>query len=122
MVDFTAKTVWNMDEAVLKTIHELKTAFLIQIQHWQLENAYWTVRNIRMEVDAKLKDKEQKEANGKIKELEETRKKYLMDKRNKRGEFYNCLEEFYILLNRYMKSHGLFFREGDDPRQAVLQR
>ena len=120
--DYTVKTIWNMDEAVLKTIHSLKTAFLIQIQQWRLDHAYWTVRNIRMEVDSKFKEKEQKKVDSELKKLEETRKEYLQDKKMKIGEFYNCLESFYILLNRYMKAHGLFFREGDDPRQAVLQR
>jgi len=122
VADFTAKTVWNMDEAVLKTIKDLKTAFLVLMQTWRLDNAYWIIRNIRMEIDAKLKEKEQTIVDKKLKDLEEKRKEYLQDKNKKRGEFYFYLEDYYILLNRYMKKHGLYFREGDDPRLSVLQR
>jgi len=31
-------------------------------------------------------------------------------------------EEYYEKLTILMKQHGLFFREGDDPRFAVLKR
>jgi len=118
----TLKAVWNMDEAILKTIHYLKTEFILKIHKWQLEEAYWTLRDIRMEIEAKLKDKEQEKAKDKLKELETKRGEYLKDPKAKRGEFYVACEQYYILLNRYMKIHGLYFRESDDPRYAVLQR
>jgi len=118
----TLKVVWNMDEAVLKSIHYLKVRFVFQMQNWDLDGAYWTIRNIRMEIDSKLKDKEQENVGTKLKEMEDQRKKYLKDKKNKKGEFYLTLENYYILLNRYMKQHGLYFRENEDPRYAVLQR
>ncbi len=118
----TLKAVWNMDEAILKTIHYLKTEFILKIHKWQLEEAYWTLRDIRMEIDSKLKDTEQAKANSELKILETKRLEYLKDKKGKKGEFYVACENYYILLNRYMKLHGLYFRESDDPRYAVLQR
>lgn len=118
----TLKAVWNMDEAILKTIHYLKTEFILKIHKWQLEEAYWTLRDIRMEIDSKLKGEEQKTAKNELNELEKRRKDYLKDKKKEKGKFYVACEQYYILLNRYMKIHGLYFRESDDPRYAVLQR
>ena len=118
----TLKAVWNMDEAILKTIHYLKTEFILKIHKWELEEAYWTLRDIRMEIDSKLKDEEQKNAKKELEALEVKRKAYLRDNKGKKGEFYIACEQYYLLLNRYMKLHGLYFRESDDPRFAVLQR
>lgn len=118
----TLKAVWNMDEAILKTISELKRGFIIKIHRWELEEAYWTLRDLRMEIDSKLKDKEQEKAKTELNNLEKTREDYLKDKKAKKGEFYVACEKYYLLLNRYMKVHGLYFRESDDPRYAVLQR
>lgn len=118
----TLKAIWNMDEGILKSILFLKMTLIYQMQNWDLDRAYWTLRNIRMEIDSKLKSEEQKIAENKLKTLENTRREYLKDKRNKKREFYLALENYYVLLNRYMKAHGLYFREGDDPRYAVLQR
>jgi len=124
MVDYTAKAVWNMDEAVLKQIQLLKFIFIGHLHKWELESAYWTIRGIRMEVDAKLKDKEQENVEKELKELEMVRNTYLLNKTDaeKKGEYWYALEKFCILLNRLMKRHGVYFREGDDPKYAVLQR
>lgn len=118
----TLKAIWNMDEAILKTIHYLKTEFILKIHKWQLEEAYWTLRDIRMEIDSKLKGEEQKNAERKLRSLEKKRVEYLKNKKEKSGEFYIACEQYYLLLNRNMKIHGLYFRESDDPRYAVLQR
>ena len=114
MVEYdNLKAVWNMDEAVCRTIHSLKNAFILSMKDWNLENAYWTVRQIRMEAEAKFTDPEQKLCNKKLKELEKSRKECLKDK-EKRGELYLSLESYYVVLNRLMKKHALYFREQDD--------
>jgi len=118
----TLKTIWNMDEAVLKSIHCLKVKFIFLMERGEYEEAYWTLRHIRMEIDSKLKDEEQKNAEEKIKELEQSRRDFINNKNTETGKFCISLEVYYILLNRYMKKHGLYFRENDDPRYAVLQR
>jgi len=112
----TDKTIWNMDDAILRTIHELKIAFITYMHLGDLENSYWIARQIRMEIESKLKENEQKELENKLKKLEEKRKDALIDKNDltKRSNFYLTLENFYISLNRYMKKYGFFFREFED--------
>jgi len=123
-VDTVLKSIWNMDEAVLKAIYFLKLKFVNHLKDWELDSAYWTLRNIRMEVDSKLKSEEQEMVADDLEKLEKERNEYLKNPKDskQRGEFYLQLESYYILLNRLMKRHGLYFREGDDPRYAVLQR
>ena len=36
-------------------------------------------------------------------------------------KFYNIAEEIYLKLNLLIKEHGIFFREGRDPRRAALR-
>jgi len=117
----TLKTLWNMDDAVLKAICRLKLLFTFYMQMWKLDDAYWILRIMRAEMESKLKEEEQDTIEAEMEKLEQTRKNYLIQK-IKRGEFFLVLENYYILLNRLMKKHGLYFREKDDPRFAVLKR
>ena len=105
------KAEWNMDDEILKIIRQLKSLFIIYINDWDLKNAYFILRQLRMEVDAKLSPEEQKEAEKKMEKLEDKRKEYLEEEKEKRGDFYSSCEKYYIFLNRLMKHHGLFFRE-----------
>jgi len=107
----TKKAEWNMDDEILKIIKELKSLFIIYMNEWDLKNAYFILRQLRMEIDAKLKPDEQKEAESKMGELENKRREYLKNQKEKKGEFYRSCEKYYIFLNRLMKDHGLFFRE-----------
>lgn len=110
-----------MDEAVLKRIDYLLNIAETQFISWDIKNLYWTLRALRRQIDSKLKKNEKDDIEKKLKELEKYRKKYLEAKELK-GEYWFKCEEFYIELMRLMKAHGLFFRESDDPRYAVLQR
>jgi len=110
-VSDTKKAEWNMDDEILKIIKQLKSFFIIYMNEWELKNAYFILRQLRMEIDAKLKPEEQKEAEKKMGKLERKRKEYLKNQKEKKGDFYGSCEEYYIFLNRLMKEHGLFFRE-----------
>lgn len=107
----TLKAEWNMDDEVLKIIKALKTAFIIYIKNWDLENAYFTLRQIRMEIDSKLKGKQQSTAKTKIDVLEKERMEYLKDMKTNKRKFYRLCEDYYIYLGRLMQEHGLYFRE-----------
>lgn len=109
----TLKAEWNMDDSVLKSVLLLKYQFIEAMKSWELERAYWVARQIRMEVEAKFKVKEQEQLEEDILELEKLRTSYMKDKKLK-GKFYRGLENFNIILNRLMKKHGLYFREHDD--------
>ena len=111
--DDTLKAEWNMDDSILKSVLMLKYQFIEAMKRWNLDGAYWIIRQIRMEVEAKFKEKEQIQLDEDILELEGLRNQFFKDKKLK-GKFYRGLENFMIILNRLMKKHGLYFREHDD--------
>jgi hypothetical protein len=146
----TQKSIWNLDNIELSILFEIKVKIITALDSWNLEGAYWELRNLRRELDAKIgrvkerfegitleedrKEKEEKksksssekeEVDKKLKELEKTRNIYNSnDKKTEKdkSEYYLALEELYMFLCFLMKKHGLYFREGEDNRMAVLRR
>ena len=112
--DNTLKAEWNMDDAMLKHILLLKHNFVQSIHTWDLNSAYFTLREVWMEVEAKFKPKERGRLRKMIKELEIVRNEYFKDQRHLKGKFFSSLQNGMIKLNRLMKKHGLYFREHDD--------
>ena len=149
MGDEAIQSVWNFDGAELFAIFEIKKEFISCMLKWDLENAYWKVRTLRMELDAKLSRGSEKSTylveeiearEGKKKKKSRVEKtvvdEMLTDLENKRtiynqinspddsekGIYYLELETFYMHLCYLMKKHGLYFREGEDMTLAVLRR
>ncbi len=145
MVEEIQQSIWNFDGAELYEIFGIKKEFMEDISNWNLEGAYWSLRSLRREIDAKLKRHEkskilaehEKEKNkGKkrktekqivdswIDDLDKKRKEYNGSKQddNEKVQFYLELEKVYMKLCHLMKKHGLYFREGEDSRLAVLRR
>lgn len=138
------QSIWNFDGAELHTLFELKSLATVQFIEWDLEGVYWTLRSMRRELDAKLddgskkkkddtnpedaskkKETERETVNRLMNELEIKRNNYqgLETKTEKdKGEYYIFEENFYMELCRLMKKHGFYFRENDDPSQAILRR
>ena len=126
------QSVWNFDGAELALVFEIKQEVIERLRVWDLEGTYWKLREFRAELDAKqykkMKDNveppELAETKRLMEELEE--QKNIFNSTNPTSEslskFYSYLETFYMYLCRLMKKHGLFFREGDDPSQAIFQR
>ena len=88
--------------------------------NWDIENIYIYLRAIFRMISGKLREEEFKGVQDLFKDVEELRRK--SDDNSKNVELYNQLDNIYIYLNRLMKHHGLFFREGRDPSKAVLER
>ena len=108
------KSVWNIDDEILKIIKDLKVMFLISMKDWKLENAYWYLDLMITECDAKLRDDEQKDIEKELIILEKNRRSYKGNGKEQVGEFYVGLKNLYKKLNRLMKEHGVWFREQDD--------
>ena len=147
MEEQNQKALWNLDNVELTIIFQIKIQFIEALQSWNLENAYLRLRDLRRELDAKLRrarerfegitldenkdDKkkviiiEKDEVDKRLKDLEKIRSDY-NKKQNKteedKGNYYLALEELYLYLCFLMKKHGLYFREGEDNRMAVLRR
>jgi len=148
--DGAVQAVWNFDAAELLLLFQLKAEFINNLKTWNLDGAYWSVRNLRMETDAKLsrfsgkklhileaeieeaktnpkekKKTEKEEVDEQLADLENHRDLYLRERKpttEMRGTYYMKLEAFYMKLCLLMKIHGIYFREGEDNQLAVLRR
>lgn len=145
------QSIWNFDGAELFFIFGVKSGVANALKYGDLEEAYRNIRLLRMELDAKLQRTKKKiieefeeeiEAQKKIKrkgktltEKEEVDNMMVLidnyytnnyndnkDNETIRESFYKLIEEFYMHLSYLMKKHGLYFREGEDMRLAVLRR
>lgn len=139
----TQQSVWNIDGAELYAIFGIKEKIIEDFQTWKLEGVYWGIRDLRREVDAKMKrsvakaveEIEKEKGKGKkksekelldewIEEIDKARKKFNSSNQDDAAkvEFYLILEKVYMNICYTMKRHGLYFREGEDATFAVLRR
>lgn len=143
-----SESIWNFDGAQFYILFTLKDEVRDALDLWDLEKAYWKVRLLRMELDAKLKRKEKHKLLAKLDEEQvkrgvksaKTEKEEVdelmsnVDKAHvefvkltnpsetQRSTFFNILESFYMELCYIMKKKGMYYREGEDNRLAVLRR
>lgn len=148
----TQQSLWNFDGAELFLIFEIKQKVVIALEDWNVDEAYRKVRLLRMELDAKLKrgnkkiiqdfedeieeekgnkkektkkkNTEKKEVDDMMISLDNCFSEYNQDRddEDKKIKLYKEIESFYMNLCYIMKVHGLYFREGEDMRLAVLRR
>ena len=126
MVDFTAKTVWNMDESRMKAVDYYlslcETAFI----NWNLEELYIYLKQVRRMISGKISEEQFKKCDDMLQDMEKIRRSINIDNeqetKKKKSELYEKADELYVYLNRLMKKHGMFFKEGDDPTRAALKR
>lgn len=122
---FNAKTIWNMDEARLKSLN----IYMILVEDafvcWDLNNLYVYLKSIRRVVSGKITRNQLKDLDNKFEDLEKIKRRMdddNIDDDDDSVKFYNKADGIYVDLNRLMKAHGLFFREGRDPTKAALER
>jgi len=138
------QSVWNFDGAELFMLFNIKAKIVVALEDWDLHEAYKKIRLLRMELDAKLKRQSKKiieefekelgkkpsktekaQVDEMIKGLDKSYTIYvgISDPNDKeKSNFYQELESVYMHLCHLMKKHGLYFREGEDSRLAVLRR
>jgi len=135
------QSIYNFDAAELIMVYSFKADFVEHLTKWELEKAYWKLRDLRREIDAKFSrgskikiEIEGKDKNAKTeKEIMDDKMKSIDNKFNEykskrvpseqdKANFYLILEEFYMELCYTMKKHGIYFREGEDNTFAVLKR
>lgn len=110
------KSVWNFDDAEYKLIFLFKSEVASCLMLWDLMGAYWSLRRLRSEIDAKVSDKERMDINKDVDNLDKEKNTYeenINDKK-KQANFYISLDNFYRNLCQVLKHHGSFFREQED--------
>ena len=144
--DQQQQSLWNFDGAELFLIFQIKSQIVVALEEWDLGEAYRKIRLLRGELDAKLirshkklieefekKDKkgegkkktEKARVDDKMKNLDNDYSNFIKindPSDEEKADFYKKLESLYMELCYLMKKHGLYFREGEDPRFAVLRR
>ncbi len=123
---YSAKTVWNMDEARLKVINEIMVAFNISITAKDIKNTDAFGRQLWRDVCSILLDTKFEEIKKKIEEWEKIKRKINPDLTETEHnlallEYFSKASEIYIELNKAMADSGLYFRFGKDKSRAVLE-
>lgn len=143
-MDEDNQTIFNFDGAQLYLIFQIKNAATISLSNWNLEDAYWKLRDLRREIDPilkivkpekyKIKDDTGEMMTKELTEramvthlldiLQSERDIFLSSNGDKEdySRFFIALEEFYLVLNRIMKERGLHLREGEDAGKAFMRR
>ena len=114
-----------MDEQRLKSLNQYMLLVEDAFVNWDLENIYIYLKSIRRIASGKFKKPEMSDLDEMFQKLEKIKRKMDAEriiKKEDSVEYYNQSDEIYVKLNRLMKSHGLFFREGRDPTRAALER
>ncbi len=123
--DFTAKTVWNMDEARMRQIDRYLIAAEECFLSWDLESLYSYLNQVRRIAAGKFKETEYDDLGKIMGEIEYFRRALDIDSPhydNYKIQIFNLCDKYYVELNRLLKKHGVYFREGDDPTRAALKR
>ena len=101
---------WNIEDARHKSVDYFLKLCEIHLINWNLDEAYWALREVKIISIPKFDEDEVNEINTALNELEKTRKKWL-NKEISDGIFRIALENFYELLNILMVKHDMYFRE-----------
>lgn len=142
--DENQMTLWNMDGAELNLIFTIKLESATYLKTWNLESAYWSLRDLRRELDAKLNRIKKEEikysdaagnekkgsftekeiVDAMLEECEKERNMFIESQQEMEdlSRYYLVLEQFYLHLSYLMKKHGLYLREGEDASEAYRRR
>lgn len=115
-------SIWNMDESRLKVIAAMMEECSYYFATWDIENLFFSLYGLRREASGKLTIKEVESLSKDLDELNDLKVLCLQNRksRDRLSAFWMKADEIYISMNRLMKEHGLYFREGKDPRKAVI--
>ncbi len=122
---FNVKTIWNMDEARLKSLNTYMVLCEDAFTCWALNDIYTYLKSIRRIASGKFSPKQLEVLDKKFNSLEEIKRKMDDDDNDDETDsvkFYNKADDIYLEINRLMKAHGLFFRERRDTTKAEVER
>jgi len=102
---------WNMEDARHRSVDSFLKLCEAHLINWNLDFAYWALREVKIMVVPKFTESEIKEVNEALNNLEKKRKEWL-NRKISDGSFRIALEEFYELLNFLMVEHEMYFIEG----------
>jgi ElaB/YqjD/DUF883 family membrane-anchored ribosome-binding protein len=122
MVDETQQSVWNFDGAEYNLLFEIKTQFVRCMIAWNLEQAYWAVRTLRMELDAMFKRAGQKALEDLREQTEEPTQKLKKSKDKKKTEKEEADEDMNAISKereKYLKSSNPSDAEKGEFYQAL---
>ena len=127
VMDNTVKSIWNMDEARLKSLNGYLLSCEFSLHHWDFENIHKYISDIKRVVFPMFKDTERDKLSIELEKLENLKRK--LDNSSKDKEFqinstayHHQADEIYLQFGILIVQHGLIFRKGDDAQFAALRR
>jgi hypothetical protein len=119
----SVETKWNADNEKMDILMQLETALTESFTSYDYESIYSLLRAYRLNADPKFSSNEREKIKTK---LENITKLYNSLKANKApevaSEFFLEAEEFFLTISRGLKEAGIYFREGKNASNAILER
>ena len=126
-LDTTVKSIWNMDEARLKSLNYYMLSCESALHNWDLKSTHQFLQSIKLVVFPMFKEKERTDLNKELKELETMKRD--LDNTTEESKwnansikYHNKASEIYLEFGILNVKHGLIFRKGDDTQLAALKR
>lgn len=116
----TQQSLWNMDDERLKVINIKMMSASEALDSWDTELIYFSLYALLREASGKFAVKETEKLQKEMHKLNDLRLPSLKKRSPSKSEFWELGNDIYIEMNKLLKQHGLFFREGKDPRKTVI--
>jgi len=126
-LDTTVKSIWNMDEARLKSLNYYMLSCEAALHNWDLKSTHQFLQSIKLVVFPMFKDKERTDLDKELKELEAIKRDVdnaITEHKFKENsiKYHNKASDIYLQFGTLIVKHGLIFRKGEDAQYAALRR
>ena len=126
-LDTTVKSIWNMDEARLKSLNYYMLSCEAALHNWDLQATHQFLQSIKLVVFPMFKDKERENLDETLNALETIKRDLdnsTTDNKFKEHsiKYHNKASGIYLEFGTLIVKHGLIFRKGEDAQFAALRR
>ena len=126
-LDTTVKSIWNMDEARLKSLNYYMLSCEAALHNWNLQVTHQFLQSIKLVLFPMFEKQEKEDLDKALKKLEIIKRDLdnsITEKNFKKTsvKYHNKASEIYLEFGTLIVKHGLIFRKGEDAQYAALRR
>lgn len=117
------ETKWNADSEKFMMIMDIEKSLEESFLSYDLDNIYNLLRAYRRQTNTKFIQTSQEELSKDLNVLSNLLSKFKQDRTEiNKINFYLYAEDFFLKISQALKKAGVYFREGKDASNAVLER
>lgn len=120
---YSVETKWNADEQKLYILMAIEDELGMAFLNYDYDAIYRLLRVYRLHTNPKFSLKEQEGIKQKLVELSNILTKYKKEKSEELiRNFYLNAENLFLIISQGLKEAGVYYREGRNASNAILQR